>query len=226
LKQIRRHITYANVMSSIAVFLILGGATAFAAVQKIGANEIKANSIKTGKIVKEAVTAGKIKNLAVIEAKLGEGAVTASKIGKEAVTTEKIAKDAVTTEKLNTNAVTNGKIAGEAVSTGKLQNSSVTTSKLAGDAVKAGQFGTVTRRGSANVSVANNDTALGSVACNAGEQVLGGGVFWTNGFNAATAKEQHVVHSFPSGNGWAARTYNNSGVAREFIVYALCLEAG
>lgn len=45
-------------MSSVAVFLMLGGATAFAAT-KIGANEIKANSIKTGKIVKEAVTAGR-----------------------------------------------------------------------------------------------------------------------------------------------------------------------
>ena len=65
MNQIRKRLTYANVMSSLAVFLILGGATAFAAIKKIGANELKANSIKTGKIVKEAVTAGKIKNGAV-----------------------------------------------------------------------------------------------------------------------------------------------------------------
>jgi hypothetical protein len=70
-KQIRKRLTYANVMSSIAVFLILGGATAFAA-KKIGANEIKANSIKTGKIVKEAVTTSKIKNDAVTGAKVQE----------------------------------------------------------------------------------------------------------------------------------------------------------
>jgi len=89
LKQIRRHFTYANVMSSIAVFLILGGATAFAAT-KIGANEIKANSIKTGKIVKEAVTAGKIKNGAVTETKIADGAVTTNKIAKDAVTGEKV----------------------------------------------------------------------------------------------------------------------------------------
>ena len=42
MKQIRQRLTYANVMSSIAVFLVLGGATAFAAT-KIGANELKAN---------------------------------------------------------------------------------------------------------------------------------------------------------------------------------------
>jgi hypothetical protein len=121
LKQIRNRLTYANVMSSLAVFLIIGGATAFAAVKKIGANEIKANSIKTGKIVKEAVTAGKLKNGAVTESKLADGAVTTSKIADNAVTTPKIANDAVT----------NGKIANEAVSTGKLANSGVTAGKLA-----------------------------------------------------------------------------------------------
>jgi hypothetical protein len=68
-KQIRKRITYANVMSSIAVFLVLGGGAAYAA-KKIGGNEIKANSISTGKIKKEAVTTSKIKN----------GAVTGSKV--------------------------------------------------------------------------------------------------------------------------------------------------
>lgn len=89
MKQIRRHLTYANVMSSLAVFLILGGATAFAA-KKVGSNEIKANSIKTGKIVKEAVTAGKLKKGAVTEAKIADGAVTTNKIADNAVTGAKV----------------------------------------------------------------------------------------------------------------------------------------
>jgi NADH dehydrogenase/NADH:ubiquinone oxidoreductase subunit G len=97
-------------MSSIAVFMILGGATAFAAVQKIGANEIKANSIKTGKIVKEAVTAGKIKNAAVTEGKIADGVVTTNKLADSAVTAPKIAKDAVTTEKILNDAVTGDKV--------------------------------------------------------------------------------------------------------------------
>ena len=33
MKNLRQHLTYANVMSTIGVFLILGGATAFAAQQ-------------------------------------------------------------------------------------------------------------------------------------------------------------------------------------------------
>lgn len=100
MKQIRQRLTYANVMSSIAVFFVLGGATAFAAT-KIGANELKANSVLTGKIVKEAVTAGKIKNSAVTTGKLANAAVTSDKLADNAVTTTKIADKAVTGAKIN-----------------------------------------------------------------------------------------------------------------------------
>lgn len=74
MKQIRNRLTYANVMSSIAVFLVLGGATAFAAT-KIGSNQLKANAVLTGKIKKEAVTTGKIKKNAVTGAKVKESSL-------------------------------------------------------------------------------------------------------------------------------------------------------
>jgi hypothetical protein len=78
-KQIRKHITFANVMSSIAVFLVLGGGAAYAA-KKIGSNEIKGNSITTGKIKKEAVSASKIKKNSITTAKIANGAVTGAKL--------------------------------------------------------------------------------------------------------------------------------------------------
>jgi hypothetical protein len=78
-KQIRKRLTYANVMSSIAVFLILGGATAFAAT-KIGSGQLKANSVLTGKIKKEAVTSSKIKNNSITTSKIADRAVTGAKI--------------------------------------------------------------------------------------------------------------------------------------------------
>jgi hypothetical protein len=71
-KQIRKRLTYANVMSSIAVFLVLGGATAIAA-KKIGTAQLKAGAVTTGKIKKNAVTTAKIKNNAVTGAKVNEG---------------------------------------------------------------------------------------------------------------------------------------------------------
>jgi hypothetical protein len=78
-KQIRKRVTYANVMSSIAVFLVLGGASAYAA-KKIGSNEIKGNSITTGKLKKNAVTASKIKSNSITTAKIKNGAVTGPKV--------------------------------------------------------------------------------------------------------------------------------------------------
>jgi hypothetical protein len=85
-KKIRKRITYANVMSSIAVFLVLGGASAYAA-KKIGSNEIKGNSITTGKIKKEAVSASKIKKNAITTAKIADGAVTGAKLNLGSVGT-------------------------------------------------------------------------------------------------------------------------------------------
>ena len=99
MKRIRKRLTYANVMSSIAVFLVLGGASAYAA-KKIGSNEIKGNSITTGKIKREAVATAKIKNAAVKTNKLANEAVTSAKLDDDAVTTPKIVNDAVTGAKV------------------------------------------------------------------------------------------------------------------------------
>jgi hypothetical protein len=131
--------------------MILGGATAFAAVQKIGANEIKANSIKTGKIVKEAVTAGKIKNGAVTEAKIGDGAVTTNKLADNAVTTPKIADNAVTTPKIANKSITGAKLDLAALGTVPQANTANTanTAKVA-DSV-ANEFFAVVAAGGALV---------------------------------------------------------------------------
>ncbi len=74
MKQIRKRLTYANVMSSFAVFLVLGGATAFAA-SKIGTSQIKASAVTSGKIKKEAITTAKIKKDAVTGAKVKESSL-------------------------------------------------------------------------------------------------------------------------------------------------------
>ena len=89
-KQIRKRLTYANVMSSLAVFLILGGATAFAA-KKIGSNQIRGNSISAAKIKKNAVTAAKIKKNAVTTGKIAPGAVANGKIAAGSVDPTKLA---------------------------------------------------------------------------------------------------------------------------------------
>jgi hypothetical protein len=84
LKQIRKRFTYANVMSSIAVFLILGGATAVAAGQlgknSVGSKQLKSNAVTTKKIKKNAVTTKKIKKSAVDGSKVKDGSLTGADI--------------------------------------------------------------------------------------------------------------------------------------------------
>jgi hypothetical protein len=76
MKQIRKRLTFANVMSSISVFLVLTGATAFAATQlgknSVGSKQLKKNSVIAAKIKKAAITTAKIKNDAVTGAKVNE----------------------------------------------------------------------------------------------------------------------------------------------------------
>lgn len=84
MKQIRRRLTYANVMSSIAVFLVLGGATALAAghlgKNTVGTKQLKKNAVTAAKIKKNAVTAAKIKNETITGAKVKNGSLTGAKI--------------------------------------------------------------------------------------------------------------------------------------------------
>ena len=130
MKQIRKRLTYANVMSTIAVFFVVGGASALAATElaknSVGAKQLKSNAVVTAKIKKEAVAAAKIKNGAVGTSKLGAAAVTAEKLGAASVTGEKLAANSVDAAKIGKSAVTNEKLADNAVNGSKVADGSLT----------------------------------------------------------------------------------------------------
>jgi hypothetical protein len=65
-------------MSSIAIFLVLGGATALAAglaKNSVGSKQLKKNAVTAAKIKKNAITTAKIKKDAVTGAKINEGTI-------------------------------------------------------------------------------------------------------------------------------------------------------
>jgi hypothetical protein len=84
MKPIRMRLTYANVMTTVGVFLLLAGGTAIAAKQlgkkTVGAKQLKSNAVTTAKIKKAAVTKAKIKDGAVDSTKLADNSVTTTKI--------------------------------------------------------------------------------------------------------------------------------------------------
>jgi hypothetical protein len=139
MKQLRGRLTYANVVSTLCLFLLLGGSAAFAATQlpknSVGPKQLKKNAVGGAKIKNGAVNANKLADNSVTAAKLSDGAVTAGKLAGNSVSTSKLADSSVTGGKLANAAVGSDKLADNSVGTGKLANEAVTTGKIANDAV-------------------------------------------------------------------------------------------
>lgn len=110
---LKRHLTVANVLSLIAIFVALS-ATAVAAT-KLGPGQVKevniANeAVSNPKLKNLGITASKIANGTIVTGKLKGSSVIAGKLGKEAVTAGKIKKKAVGTAALAPESVTPAKI--------------------------------------------------------------------------------------------------------------------
>jgi hypothetical protein len=77
---VRRRLTYANVMSTVAVFVALGGGAYALSVPKnsVGTRQIKRSAVTSTKIRPSAVTTAKIKRGAVASAQIRDHSLTAS----------------------------------------------------------------------------------------------------------------------------------------------------
>lgn len=104
-QRLRQRLTYANVVSTLALFLVLTGGVAYAA-KKISSHDLRGASVTTAKIKRGAVTTAKIRNGAVKTAKIAPGNVTNGKLAVGSVTAEKLAPGFVapTAEKLSRSA--------------------------------------------------------------------------------------------------------------------------
>ncbi len=141
--QIRRRLTYSNVIASLALFIALGGAAVAAGLAKnsVGSKQLKANAVTAAKLKNGAVNSHKLAHGAVIAGKIGgnsiaagnlqNGSVSSSKLGKASVTNSAIANGVVGTNKLGNKVVTSVKLGDGAVGTTALANGSVTPAKLA-----------------------------------------------------------------------------------------------
>lgn len=112
-------------MSTLAVFLLLGGATAFAAQhlgkKTVGTKQLKSNAVTAAKIKREAVTGAKLKKGAVSESKILKDAVTSEKIKAGAVGAGKIAAGAVGAAQIGAGAVGSAQIGANAVGNSQTQ---------------------------------------------------------------------------------------------------------
>ncbi|HET9197643.1 MAG TPA: hypothetical protein VFN92_05225 [Solirubrobacterales bacterium] len=215
---LKRHLTVANVLSCMALFIALGG-TAYAAV-KLKPNQVKAvniakQAVTNAKLKSQAVTSGKIKNGGVVNADLGAGAVTGSKIAKEAVTGGALAKKAVTEAKLAPESVGTGKIDNEAITSAKI--STATWKQL----LKNVTYVTVTSGPQENA--AKTMVAL----CPTGKEAIGGG-FRVTGVNEDVVSNESAPEFNAAGAriGWSAsaRDLETKAGSWTLLAYAVCAE--
>jgi hypothetical protein len=216
--KLKRHLSVANVLSCIALFVALGG-TAFAAM-KLGPGQVKAVNI-----AKQAVINSKIKQQAVTSGKIKNGGVNALDIGAGQVIGEKIATGAVTGKKIARKAVSPRTLAEEAVTGGKLANEAVTASKMSA-ALYAQLVKNVTYVNSSSVTNAEaNKTATAS--CPAGKQAIAGGVRLEGELADVSVTGSYPVAAGAVRTGW-------EGIAHEtgagpfgdwsVVAFAICAE--
>jgi hypothetical protein len=88
MRLLRKHLTYANVMSSLAIFLLLGG-TAFAA-GKISGSRLKNNSVSGKKLKVGSVSGSKIHTGSISNTKIQGGTITGSRLTANTLTDREV----------------------------------------------------------------------------------------------------------------------------------------
>ena len=100
--RLRPHISYANIVATLALIIAVGGASAFAATQlaknSVGAKQLKKNAVTTAKVKKEAITAAKVK----------KGTLTGTQINVSTLGTVPSAQTAQTAQTANSIAAPEG----------------------------------------------------------------------------------------------------------------------
>jgi len=190
---LKRHLSVANVLSCIALFVALGGA-AYAAVK------IPPNAVKTVNIAPQAVTNPKIKQQAVTSGKIKNGGVNALDIGAGQVTSEKLATGAVTGKKLGKKAVSPRTIASEAVQTDKIASESIVASKISSSLYAQLVRNVAYGNSSSVTNTEQNKTA--TVSCPAGKQALSGGVRLEGELENVSVTGSYPVASGSLRTGW------------------------
>lgn len=241
MKNLKRHLSVANVLSCIALFVALSGAAVAATTlssKSVKTRHLTKGAITTQKLRNGAVTAAKIRNGAVVGAKLAPGAVGSTQLldgavrsvdlGGGVVTRGKLKDGAVSEEKLANGAVVNSKLAADAVGTGKIQDGAVTATKLSptfnAQLVKDVSYATAM---SASNTLETTKTA--TATCPTGKQAIGGGAKVVGGTILVAITESAPTPTNAEGKrtGWVAVAQEESGGGAtnwSVEVYVVCAE--
>jgi hypothetical protein len=192
---LKRHLSVANVLSCIALFVALGGA-AYAAVK------IPPNAVKARNIAPQAVTNAKLKTQAVTSGKIKNGTVNALDLGAGQVTSEKLATGAVTGKKIAKKAVSERTLANEAATTAKIGKEAIDASKIAGSLLQQLVRNVAYENASSVSDSEPNKSATAN--CPQGKEAIGGGVRLEGELAEVSVTGSYPVSSGNARTGWTA----------------------
>lgn len=221
MKQLSKHLTFANAISCIALFVALSGA-AYAAKTTLGNKAVKTKNLANG-----SVTALKLRKGSVTTLKLKNGAVTGPKIGPGAVGSTALAGGSVRSAQLGGGVVTEGKLKNGAVTANKIQDGAVSSGKLS-PSFLAQIVRNVTYVNAASAS--NNEGAKTVTAlCPASKQAIGGGARLNGELEeVAVTGSSPFVAADGQRTGWSAfgRELPDEAGAKKWAVeaFAVCAE--
>jgi hypothetical protein len=169
----RRPLTFANVVSLLALFVALGGSS-YAAIS------LPSNSVGSAQIRTASVGSSEIKTGAVKSSEIATNAVGRSEIRADAVNQSEIAANAVGTSELGSNAVTGTKLAPGAVASAQIADNTVSSADVQDGSLELGDLsvaakaalGTTQRESVASNGAAVNGTARSTARTATGTYVV------------------------------------------------------
>jgi hypothetical protein len=234
MKSVRKHLTYANAMSSLAVFLILGGGAAIAA-GGLGKNTVGSKQLK-----KNAVTAVKVKDGSLLGADFAPGQLPAGPAGAAgakgatgpAGPAGVIAANSVNSTHVVDASLTAADLGTDSVGASEVVENSIGSSEIATGIVGADELDTVHEHFGAATNVVDGTAHDGSyaassasVSCGAGEDLLSVSVEWTN---TAGHNERHFegVSSITRGEPDSATvevSFDGGAGPATYVPVAICI---
>lgn len=219
MKTIRSRLTYANVMSTIAVFLIIGGATAFAA------THLGKNSVGTKQLKKNAVTGAKVKDGSLTGADVAAGSLATANFADGSINSAKVLDNSLTGKDVADNSLTGKDVEDDSLTGADIQESTLgqvpDAAKLGGKPPTSFTSSSIYKKESAlEVGTKFGETFYIDEACNPGDVLIAGGP-------ADVADKSSMVESFPTPgltNSWRVRIRPEA--EDKFVVVVLCAKQG